>query len=533
MQAKRYIGIAVVMLMLALPACRKLDLAPSYQETDLDFWKRPDAALNTLNTVYAQMYSDEYFFFNEDLSDNAFCVSQVNGGRVRNIAEGAYDGRTDRVAGEWAFHYSGIRGCNNLLANIDKVPGLTDVLRSRIIAETRFIRAFHYFNLYTWYGDVPLITTEISFDESFQVKRAPKTEVMNFVLSELDFCEANLPTNVQYGGEDKGRVTKGAAIALKARAYLYDGKWQEVITNCEKLIGTTENGTYGLVNDYAGLFTAANEYSKESILEIVYIPAKRTHNQQRFFIPRTEGQLICGVAPSQELVDDYVMINGKAIGEAGSGYDEENPYENRDPRFYATIVYDGANWTRRDGSIIEIRTAPGTGNNSVDNADATPTGYYVAKYYDKTADGANNSGLNLMLIRYADVLLMYAEAKNELTQMNAQVWDNTIGALRKRAGFTDIAALNFNAALSQSELREVIRRERRTELAMEGLRVFDIRRWRIAENVLNGTLHGFKVDGSYLNVDNRVFDKNKHYLWPVPQNELDLNPNLKPNNPGW
>jgi hypothetical protein len=522
----------IVLTLLVLASCKKLDLAPSYQETDLDFWKRPDAAWNTLNTVYSQMYSDEYFFFNEDLSDNAYCVSQVNGGRVRSIAEGAYDGRTDRVAGEWAYHYGGIRGCNNLLANIDKVPGLSDAIRTRIIAETRFIRAFHYFNLYTWYGDVPLITSEISFDESFQVKRTPRSEVMAFVLSELDFCVAKLPTNVQYSAEDKGRVTKGAAIALKARAYLYEGKWQETATACEQLMSGA-NGTYGLLGNYASLFTVASEYSKESILELVYINGKRTHNQQRFFIPRTEGQLICGIAPSQELVDDYVMINGKGIHEAGSAYDEAKPYEDRDPRFYATIVYDGATWTRRDGSTFTVLTAPGTGSNSVDNADATPTGYYTAKYYDRTADGANNSGLNLMLIRYADVLLMYAEAKAELGQMTAEVWDKTIGALRKRAGFTDVAAINFNAALSPAELKNVIRRERRSELAMEGLRVFDIRRWKIAETVLNGTLHGFKVNGEYLKVDNRVFNKNKHYLWPVPQNDIDLNQNLKPNNPGW
>lgn len=530
MQFKRHI-VLVFSLMVILGACRKLDLAPSYQETDLDFWKRPDAAWNTLNTVYAQMYSDEYFFFNEDLSDNAFCISAVNGGRVRNIAEGAYDGRTDRVAGEWAFHYGGIRGCNNLLGNIDKVPGLSEAVKNRIIAEARFIRAYHYFNLYTWYGDVPLITNEINFEESFAIGRTARATVMNFVLSELDFCAAHLPTNVEYSAEDKGRITKGAAIALKARAYLYDNKWTDVVNTCEQLMNGS-SGSYGLLKDYASVFAPENEYSKESILEMVYIPGKRTQNQQRFFIPRTEGQLICGIAPSQELVDDYVMLNGKSIKDASSGYNEDEPYENRDPRFYNTIVYDGANWVRRDGSSFIVRTAPGTGNNSVDNADATPTGYYVRKYYDRTADGGNNSGLNLMLIRYADILLMYAEAKMELGQMTADVWDKTIGLLRQRAGFTDREALDF-PSLSQDQMREVVRRERRTELAMEGLRIFDIRRWKIAENVLNGTLHGFKVNGEYLKVDNRVFDKNKHYLWPVPQNDIDLNKNLRPNNPGW
>jgi starch-binding outer membrane protein, SusD/RagB family len=128
--------------------------------------------------------------------------------------------------------------------------------------------------------------------------------------------------------------------------------------------------------------------------------------------------------------------------------------------------------------------------------------------------------------------LMYAEAKMELGQMTADVWNKTIGELRQRAGFTDREALDF-PSVSQDQMREIVRRERRTELAMEGLRIFDIRRWKTAENVLNGTLHGFKVNGEYLKVDNRVFDKNKHYLWPVPQNDIDLNKNLRPNNPGW
>jgi hypothetical protein len=126
---------------------------------------------------------------------------------------------------------------------------------------------------------------------------------------------------------------------------------------------------------------------------------------------------------------------------------------------------------------------------------------------------------------------MYAEAKNELNQFDGGAWTKTIGALRTRAGFTDVNALSFPTA-SQQELRDVIRHERRSELAMEGLRIFDIRRWKIAETVLNGTLHGFKVNGAYMEVDHRVFDKNKHYLWPVPQNEINLNESLT-QNPNW
>jgi hypothetical protein len=147
------------------------------------------------------------------------------------------------------------------------------------------------------------------------------------------------------------------------------------------------------------------------------------------------------------------------------------------------------------------------------------------------------SGLNLILIRYADVLMMYAEAKNELGEMNESVWNQTVRALRNRAGFVDPAALNFNASLGQAGLRVAIRNERRTEFAMEGLRIFDIRRWKTAEVVLNGWAHGAKfgpasIDNGYIRANLRVFDPGKHYLWPIPRDERNLNPNLQ-QNPGW
>ena len=147
------------------------------------------------------------------------------------------------------------------------------------------------------------------------------------------------------------------------------------------------------------------------------------------------------------------------------------------------------------------------------------------------------SGLNLMLIRYADVLLMYAEAKMELGQFDESIWNQTIRPIRERAGFTDPAALNFPSDLNQQELRELIRNERRIELAMEGLRIFDIRRWEIAEDVLNGWAHGARFsptseDDGFLRVNLRTFDPGKHYLWPIPRDERLINPNLT-QNPGW
>jgi hypothetical protein len=142
--------------------------------------------------------------------------------------------------------------------------------------------------------------------------------------------------------------------------------------------------------------------------------------------------------------------------------------------------------------------------------------------------------LNLILIRYADVLLMYAEAKNELGQMDQNIWNKTISALRKRAGFTDPEALVYNAGWSKSDLQDIIRRERRSELAVEGLRIHDLRRWKTAETALNGFPHGAQfgdaaTDNGYIRLDKRTFNKDRDYLWAVPQLEKDINPALGQN----
>ncbi|UOQ69784.1 RagB/SusD family nutrient uptake outer membrane protein [Hymenobacter volaticus] len=531
----RYTMLVGLGLGMGLSSCQELDLPPTDRPTDDTFWTQPTDASNVLNSCYSGLYSSEYFFFNETLSDNAFNKSDVDGSNARNIAEGAYGTNQARITNEWGYHYGGIRACNRLLNNINKIVSLDANLKARYIAEAQAIRAFHYFQLMTWYGDVPLITTEVSVTEANAVPRAPRTEVLTFVLSELDAAAAALPLNTAYATEDKGRFTKGAALALKARVLLYEGRWADVSAITTQLIGG-QAGSYSLFPSYAGVFSPANENNSEDVLDLQYVFPLRTYSVQRFFIPRTEGKLVGSIAPTQELVSDYVMANGKAINEAGSGYNEATPYAGRDPRFAATLVYDGYAWKRPDNSTITIRTFPGTGDNSVDRADASPTGYYTAKYFDPTADANLNSGLNLMLIRYADVLLMHAEALVEQNKLTAADWNTTIAALRRRAGFTDQGALNFPGG-DQASLRAIVRRERRTELAMEGLRIFDIRRWRTAEVVLNGYAHGIKVgdpavDNGYIRVDQRTFDPAKHYLWPVPQRERDINANLT-QNPGW
>ncbi|RYY36654.1 MAG: RagB/SusD family nutrient uptake outer membrane protein [Sphingobacteriaceae bacterium] len=527
-----------IILVTLLSACKKLDLVPTNVFTDANFWTTTANANLVLNKGYAQLFNNNYFFYNEGMSDNAYNGRGDNEG-VASLAAGTYDPALGRLNGEWDMHYAGIKTSNIFLENIDRVEAIDAALKARMIAEARVLRAWHYFYLTTWFGDVPLFTKDPTVEETKTVARTAKSEIINFILTELDASAADLPVNTAYANADRGRLTKGAAIALKARVLLYESRWADVVTECEKLM-SGDNGTYSLFASYEGLFLPQNEYNSEVIFDLQYVPVTRTHQNLFDMAPISVGARLNALAPTQELVDSYLMTNGRRIDEAGSGYDENNPYVNRDPRLTNTVVYDGYQWELPDNTTKTIYTKPGTDPdaNAYDEYRAggisSPTGYYTRKYYDPTSITNFVSGLNLIMIRYADVLLMYAEAKAELGQMTASVWDQTIKPIRQRAGFTQAAAINFNSAASQVE---VVRNERRTELAMEGLRIFDIRRWRIAEDVLNGWAHGAKfgpagIDNGYIRANSRSFDASRAYLWPIPQDELALNPNLG-QNPGW
>ncbi|RCH55298.1 RagB/SusD family nutrient uptake outer membrane protein [Mucilaginibacter hurinus] len=542
-----------IILVTMLSACKKLDLTPTDVFTDANFWTSVDKASSVLNQAYSTMFNatpasnpndnppnppNNFFFYNEALSDNAYNGRGDNAGAA-SIAAGTYDPALGRLRDEWRVNYTGIKTCHIFLENVDRVPGMDNTLKERMKAEARFIRAWHYFMLTTWFGDVPLFTKDPTVEETKTTSRTPKAQVVSFILNELDACAATLPVNTDYGIPDKGRISKGAAIALKARVLLYESRWADVVTECEKLM-SGNNGTYSLFPSYEGLFLQQNEYNSEVILDLQYVPQLRAHSEFFDIAPLSVGARTNALSPTQELVDSYLMLNGKRINESGSGYDENNPYANRDPRLTYTVVYDQYDWKLPDGSVKKIYTKPGTDPNSAGPDEyrpggiSSPTGYYFRKYYDPAAGINFISGLNLILIRYADVLLMYAEAKAEMDEMNASVWNETIKPIRQRAGFTNPAALDYNASANQVN---VVRNERRTELALEGLRIFDIRRWRIAEDVLNGWAHGAKfgppgIDNGYIRANQRSFDASRAYLWPIPQDERALNPNLG-QNPGW
>jgi len=545
---KRAYILPALAAVLVLAGCKKLDLSPKDRFTDANFWNVNNNVDNALNTVYASMGTSQRYFYNEALSDNAYAQLDANVGTPTAIASGqssVFSSDLLRVLQDWTAYYQGIYAANLFLENADKNTSLGAPLLTRMKAEARFIRAYQYFNLINWFGDVPLITKVITPDEAKKVSRAPKAEVLKFILDELDAAAADLPKKEDYQNTDRGRITKGAAKAFKARVLLYQGnRMEEVVSVCEDLMNDqATNGVYSLYPDYGAMFSdPGTEYNAEILLDLEYVPNVRTYDEPARLIPISAKGLGENYnAPTQELVDSYIMLNGKSIKEAGSGYKENDPYVNRDPRLEATIVHDKDIWKNPNGSTQVIYIKPGTDPdpsrpNEFGSGLHTPTGYYWRKYYDRSVE-ANQYSLNLILIRWADVLLMYAEAKNALGQMNAAVWDKTIKLIRSRAGFKEAAALNFpgNTGISMTDQ---IRNERRSELALESLRIDDIRRWRIAEKVMSGWVHGAKwgdagVDNGYIRVTHREFNPAKHYLWPVPALEIRDDPNLLPQNPNW
>jgi hypothetical protein len=528
-------------------SCNTLDLAPTNQFTDFNYWTSTDKASSILSMAYSQMFGDSYYFANERLSDNLY---EDRGNSDEKIfTAGQADPALGRFANEWKDCYAGIKTCHTFLENVDRVPDMNEILKTRMKAEARFIRAFLYFRLTSQYGDVPLFDHNLTLQEATDLFRTPKAEVLDFVRTELNDIVTILPTKQEYSTADNGRITKGAVMTLLARSYLYENDWTNVASICEKIMNG-EYGQYALFPSYKDLFLPGgvkylNKYNSEDILDIGYALNLKTWSEYYDAIPLTQGGRISAFAPTQELVDDYIMLNGKGISENGSGYDENNPYINRDPRFGATIVYNLYQWEKVDGTTATIYIKPGSSvaigglvKPTIDEyagpgQNSTATGYYLRKWYDPNAPQGMASGLNLYLMRYADILLMYAEAKNELGQMNADIWNKTIGAIRTRAGFTDASALNYPSA--GSNMQNIIRRERRCELALEGLRLFDIRRWKTIETLMNGTPHGakFAADNTqYIQLGLRKFDPNSNYLFAVPQSQMDIDKNLT-QNPGY
>ncbi len=425
----------------------------------------------------------------------------------------------------WTHSYQAIAAANNVTDNIDKVTDMDDDTRARLTAEARFVRAYAYQHLVGYYGDVPLIKHVQSDPSEYYVSRTSKDSIVDFIVSEIDDFANDLP--VSYDAADWGRATRGAALALKARTLLYNGEWEKA---AEAAKAVMDLGVYSIDPDFGSLFDGSNENSSEIIMSAQYTSTYKSSLATWICGPTLGGW--SEVVPLQSLVDAFECTDGKTIDESPL-YDPEHSFQNRDPRLDMTIILPG---DVVNGNTIDV-TASGSSDGLGKN-NASYSGYYYKKYVPTEISGSYDANCtnDIILFRYAEVLLTYAEAKIEAGDIDQSVYD----AINEVRGRADVRMPAITTGKSQNELREIIRRERRVEFAMEEERLFDIRRWEIAEDVIPGKLYGilnnYNTDrsdyGSHVLVGTRVFDASRDYLWPIPQSEMDLNKNLV-QNPNW
>lgn len=514
--------ILLLVLSVSIACTSDLDLAPIDSASEATYWEPEEDARIFLNAAYADLMSADFYVFLSAISDDAYSKGREE---YRNIASGNYGPSNAVVEGTWSGRYEGIRRTNIFLNNIGGVVDISEEDRVSYRAQARFIRAWHYFLLLELYGDVPLVTDEISIEESLELTRTDSQTILSFIFEELEMAINHLDSS--YPSEQSGRITKNAAVAFKSRVHLYNQEYQEAASLAEQLIGN-----FSLFPDYGQLFKSANQTNEEILLSLQFVPTDREHNIQYSLVPPSLGGY-ANFSPLQELVDSYPMLNGLSIDDPSANYNKDNPYVNRDPRLSASIIYDQYVMSGYSGNQVVIDTSPGSAPDGLNySSNSTPTGYYVSKFFDPEARNQVNSGLNLILIRYAEVLLTYAEAKIEMGSFTQQDWNATIRPIRQRAGLQG-PALEYPGS-DQAALRAMVRNERRIELAFEGgHRFFDIRRWEIADEVLNGWAHGIETSpGEHIRVDLRSFEASRHYLWPIPLSERDINNNLT-QNPNW
>lgn len=485
----KWLLIAIPAVALTVTGCKKsfLDVDPQGQQPGEQFWKNEADATKAVNAMYGNLRGWTNVAFApiaiESLaSDDAEKGSSPGDASFLNKFDNFTATSTEgQIADFWSGQYQNINFANQILDNIPAIT-MDATLKERYIAEAKFVRAYSYFRLVRAFGGVPLRLKVPANASEYNIPRATKEEV--YAAIEKDLTEAASVLPQAYGANDVGRATKGAALALHAKVAMYEGKWPDVLT----LTNQVMTMGYSLFPNYEQLFRIPNENSSESVFEIQakYVPGK------------------CDISNSQ-----YSQVQG-VRGSTGGGWGFNVPtanlaasFEPNDPRRDATIIFRGE--TTPEGDVI-----PATGDNPMYNQKSyVPFGLYV--------ECAEGSEQNIRVIRYAEVLLMNAEAANETG--NTTLALSSLNAVRARArGAGDPATvLPPVTTTDKAALRQAIWRERRSELAMEFDRFFDLVRQGRAATVL-GPL-GF-VAG-------------KSELWPIPQNEIDLSAGVLTQNPGY
>ena len=591
MRSQVRITTAAVLVLLGLSSCNGvMDLTPKDQFADEAVFTDPNLAQAFVNDMYRGLGHGLYEIMLASISDETHFIHNYNTEPiVKSIITASDRGAIDdgRFAHfNWGPTYSRIRQTNIFLSKIDGTT-FDAALKQRMKGEVFFLRAYFYHNLMRMYGGVPIITKVYGLNEDYQAARNSFQETVAFIVANADSAAALLP--LSYSGIDLGRATRGAALALKARVLLYAASDLYNVNPS----GQPENG-YTTPQDRTALWRAAKDAAKAVMDLGIYglfrpTPAnaqEATKNYGDLFLQTMSEEVILsrfflstrddgynpglhngpngfhtwgGNTPIQNLVDDYRMADGSTF-DWSNATEAAAPYANRDPRFYASIAYDGASWRPRPDDVkgldpvgiiqtfralklpdSSVVAGLDTRDSPVENWNGAYSGYYVRKFVDPSINAQFiKEQVPWIFFRYAEVLLNYTEASIELNELGDAL--TVLNQIRVRAGMPP-----FSAALGQAALRDEYRNERRVEMAFEEQRFFDVRRWMIAPQVLSKVAGGINIflDGASRTdrttwhnyryavdtVQTRAWN-DKMYFMPIRFDELNRNSLLK-QNPGY
>lgn len=492
-------------------------------------------------------------------SDEALFAEAIPVHGVLTMNQGNYlDVASTDVSNVYTRMYQGIRNANVMLSRVDGVPWTALQNGKLIRAQQLYLRSFFYFELVKRYGGVVLLDKPLEQTDNLDLPRNTYDETVAFILKSLQEAESILTTEVwgtnyspttDWDAGNSGRATIGSVRALRTRLLLLDAsplhnatgdatKWKRAATAAKSII---DMGKYSLHPQYG---TLLNQSASPEYIQIKVRGARSGNGGflGDFIIPPSAGGAQGQLNPTQNHVDLYEMNNGKPITDATSGYNPQDPYKNRDPRFYANIIYNDQTWqTRKIAMWVNNATTPVS--YGVDyqpgSTSYTRTRYYVRKVWPEAVRGGTGGAsaiVNFIFFRYGEVLLNYAEALNESDGPTTEVY-TTMNQIRTRAGMPALPT-----GLTKDAMRLRIQNERAVELAFEEFRWWDILRWKKGVEIIPKTITGMDVErigtgfkytvvpmaGTY----QRVFQDHMH-LYPIPRNEIFKSNGILKQNPGW
>lgn len=522
--------IAVIIAMLPFGGCTDfLETEPMDFVSPDNFSTENDIVL-ALNGAYEALMSDNRSPISTDFTTDNGLVTLSSTGEI-DFWDQTHTAESKPAVRKWEQDYSGILRANTVLKYTPEVS-IEESKSNRFIGEALFLRAYFYADLIDFFGDVPYRKEP----EGLEKKNSPRVDkqiIVDDLVADLTRAATYLPTS--FTGKDVGRATKGAALALKAKILLYNGRWDEAAAACKEVM---DLGIYALYPDYYAMFSDQSaENNEEVIFDIQYLQNQKTtgmsHSWKTYFNSWSSYMAL------QNLAREFYMTNGKDINDPTSGFLITDPWTNRDPRlaYTLTLPYSMDGHTKAGAVKYYYPTQKKSANFS---------SFRIRKWVDYSDGSVNSiSGNNIILLRYADVLLMRAEALLESDSWStnqAEIID-LVNQVRQRPG-VDMPKVEDaeGSGLGQEALRDIIRHERRVEFAFEGTRSSDIRRWEIGQTAytdaigyrpeLLGTKESSAQYELYV-IREREFNPQKGYLWPIPAEEMQSNLGIEQNNPGY